>query len=214
VFVNCSTYRNGSYGFAALGTGLGTACNLIACHSYGIGQTWAYWLGTTGNNLVGCTGEGAGSDATTGGQVFIGANDNTIQGGLYYSAVAPYDTRGIVIGGTEGGVTYSNVTSTFVDTSVVSCNGGAFVFGSDTGSKISGRVYQSTGNVYSGTPDTSTTIDLSVGGAATFDGNLPNTLRVGNSAAATTPGSVVKKIQVFDEHGVSLGYLPVYNGIT
>lgn len=38
-------------------------------------------------------------------------------------------------------------------------------------------------------------------------------LGVGNSAAATTPGSVVKKIQVFDAAGSSLGYLPVYDAI-
>jgi hypothetical protein len=39
-------------------------------------------------------------------------------------------------------------------------------------------------------------------------------LGVGNSAAATTPGSVVKKIQVFDASGTSLGFIPVYNTIT
>jgi hypothetical protein len=37
---------------------------------------------------------------------------------------------------------------------------------------------------------------------------------VGNSAAATTPGSVVKKIQVFDASGASLGYVAVYDAIT
>lgn len=37
---------------------------------------------------------------------------------------------------------------------------------------------------------------------------------VGNSAAASTPGSVVKKIQVFDASGNSLGYVPVYDAIT
>lgn len=39
-------------------------------------------------------------------------------------------------------------------------------------------------------------------------------LGVGNSASATTPGSVVKKIQVFDGDGNSLGYVPVYDAIT
>ncbi len=39
-------------------------------------------------------------------------------------------------------------------------------------------------------------------------------LGVGNSAAATTPGSVVKKIQIFDAAGASLGYIAVYNAIT
>lgn len=39
-------------------------------------------------------------------------------------------------------------------------------------------------------------------------------LCVGNSAAATTPGSVVKKIEVFDTAGTSLGFVPVYSAIT
>ena len=37
---------------------------------------------------------------------------------------------------------------------------------------------------------------------------------VGNALAATTPGSVVKKIEVFDATGASIGYIPVYNTIT
>lgn len=39
-------------------------------------------------------------------------------------------------------------------------------------------------------------------------------LGVGNSAAATTPGTVVKKMQVFDASGTSLGYVAVYDAIT
>jgi hypothetical protein len=37
---------------------------------------------------------------------------------------------------------------------------------------------------------------------------------VGNSALATTPGTVVRKIEVFDASGSSLGFVPVYNTIT
>lgn len=37
---------------------------------------------------------------------------------------------------------------------------------------------------------------------------------VGNSASATTPGSVVKKFQVFDAAGNSLGFVPIYSAIT
>jgi len=39
-------------------------------------------------------------------------------------------------------------------------------------------------------------------------------LGVGNSATASTPGSVVKKIEVFDQTGASLGFIPVYSSIT
>lgn len=56
---------------------------------------------------------------------------------------------------------------------------------------------------------------------ATSVGMLLNTkllatagIGVGNSAAATTPGSVVKKIEVFDTAGTSLGFIAVYSAIT
>lgn len=39
-------------------------------------------------------------------------------------------------------------------------------------------------------------------------------LGVGNSAAATIPGTVTKKIEVFDAAGSSLGFLAVYDAIT
>lgn len=37
---------------------------------------------------------------------------------------------------------------------------------------------------------------------------------VGNSAAATTPGTVVKKMEIFDASGNSLGYVPIYDTIS
>jgi hypothetical protein len=37
---------------------------------------------------------------------------------------------------------------------------------------------------------------------------------VGNSAAATTPGSVTRKMEVFDASGASLGFVPIYDTIT
>lgn len=46
--------------------------------------------------------------------------------------------------------------------------------------------------------------DLRVGGS----------LGVGNAAAATTPGAVVRKVEIFDANGNSLGFIPVYNTIT
>jgi len=39
-------------------------------------------------------------------------------------------------------------------------------------------------------------------------------LGVGNSAAATTLGTVTKKMEVFDANGTSLGFVPIYNSIT
>lgn len=62
-------------------------------------------------------------------------------------------------------------------------------------------------------PDTAT-----VGSTSTLRGQKLiawGGLGVGNDAAASGPvGTVVKKIEVFDETGASLGYLPVYNAIT
>lgn len=37
---------------------------------------------------------------------------------------------------------------------------------------------------------------------------------VGNSAVATTPGTVVRRIEVFDASGTSLGFVPVYDSIS
>ena len=39
-------------------------------------------------------------------------------------------------------------------------------------------------------------------------------LAVGNSAAGNTLGSLVKKVEIFDENNNSLGFLPVYDAIT
>lgn len=44
--------------------------------------------------------------------------------------------------------------------------------------------------------------------------NQPVALTIPGSAAASTLGTVVKKYQVFDAEGTSLGYVPVYDAIT
>jgi parallel beta-helix repeat protein len=45
-------------------------------------------------------------------------------------------------------------------------------------------------------------------------GNRGEGWQTGDSVTATTPGSVTDKIEVFDEKGSSLGFLPVYDVIT
>jgi hypothetical protein len=57
---------------------------------------------------------------------------------------------------------------------------------------------------------------LTVGGTIfTYaDMRVSGNLGVGNAAAATTPGAVVSKVEIFDASGSSLGFLPVYNTIT
>lgn len=49
---------------------------------------------------------------------------------------------------------------------------------------------------------------------SSFDIRTAGSLGVGNSAAATTFGSVARKIEVFSPSGVSLGFVPVYDAIT
>ena len=51
---------------------------------------------------------------------------------------------------------------------------------------------------------------LRCNGKLTTDGGLG----VGNSAAASSVGTVTKKMQVFDAAGASLGYVPIYDAIT
>lgn len=43
---------------------------------------------------------------------------------------------------------------------------------------------------------------------------LQGILCTDQSASATTPGTVVKKLQIFDLSGNSLGFIPIYNSIT
>lgn len=56
---------------------------------------------------------------------------------------------------------------------------------------------------------------IRVSNASTGYGRLVvGTLGVNNSAAGSTPGTCVKKIEVFDAAGASLGFVPVYDAIT
>jgi hypothetical protein len=148
--------------------------------------------------MTSSTAEGAGSDATTGGQVFVGANDITISGCNIYSADAgapAASVRGVVIG--DG--THANIGGTHINTKVWSCSGGAFVLGSDAGSKITGIVWQAAGAAVSGTRSAQTEINLSVSGGATYFGNLTQSLgvRSGENTKMGTGTLVAGKCQVW-----------------
>jgi hypothetical protein len=67
-----------------------------------------------------------------------------------------------------------------------------------------------------GTDIADASLERSAAGVLKATGKLVATvgLGVGNSAAGSTPGTVVKKIQVFDASGNSLGYVAVYDAIT
>lgn len=53
------------------------------------------------------------------------------------------------------------------------------------------------------------TVDMVLG-----DMRIAGSLGVGNSFPATTLGSVVGAVEIFDADGVSLGYLPIYDSIS
>lgn len=75
--------------------------------------------------------------------------------------------------------------------------GGGWAFGSGAGATDT--------NLYRNGPGIlRTDSSLQVGG----------TLGVAGAVAATTPGAVVKKLQIFDDAGVSLGFVPIYSTIT
>lgn len=59
-----------------------------------------------------------------------------------------------------------------------------------------------------------TRLEVKLGGDSAYTQLTCEQLGVNNSAAATTPGSVTKKIEVFDAAGNSLGFIAVYDSIT
>lgn len=81
--------------------------------------------------------------------------------------------------------------------------GGGYAFGGGTAA-VDTNLYRNGPGVLR------TDSNMEVGGTLHVSGSLG----VGNSVAATTPGAVVRKVEIFDAAGVSLGFLPVYNSIT
>jgi len=74
---------------------------------------------------------------------------------------------------------------------------------------LRGNTVTGTGSVVLATAPTFPTTIAVTGKALTTAG-----LGVGNSAAATTLGTVVKKMEIFDAAGTSLGFIPIYDAIT
>lgn len=55
---------------------------------------------------------------------------------------------------------------------------------------------------------------LARGGSEKFNIDRDGQIQTANAAAATTPGSVVKKLEIFDAAGASLGFIPIYDSIS
>lgn len=130
----------------------GGGCQLVNVHSWGVLQRYAWELVASGCQLVNCVGEGA-REA----QVRLLGNDTVIRGGTWrgFPGIVAQN-RGIVIGQPGNPVIGSDL-----DTNVMNCDQGAFVFDGDGGSRIVGSVYHPFAtNVLVGTRHATTLIDL------------------------------------------------------
>jgi hypothetical protein len=133
----------------------GNALHAIGCHSWGLTQTYAWYISGTGCSLTACDAEGA---VTA--QIALRANDQQIQGGHVYAAT----------GGTTGIVVENSAAGLHIDTKVSNCTTAAILFTTTgAGSRITLQVYGTSGATYSGTP--ATDCDLLI---TTSGGQLPN----------------------------------------
>jgi len=151
---------------------------------------------------------GAGASCIT---VLTGGWTNAmVRGGVYR-----HDANGVIIAINAGAVDATVENATLIGDGTNS-TWGVYYFGSQTRPKALWNDIRDTtiGAVGGDNPVVSAMVDglnnLAITGALRCSGSIG----VGNSAAATTPGSIVKKIEVFDTAGVSLGFVPVYDAIT
>jgi len=199
------------------------------------GKGWNVKSNAGFNNFI-----GVGSEQNTGEQFEFesGSSNNLLIGAYNFTEVdnganlAMHATGGAgqallinrVIHSTRDGIKHnSNIAAG------MTCSGttpGFYLYETDAATDEKGlEILQSGGNLQiRGTTDTGGTptnfltmiraaLDITIwkliGKVTASDG-----IGVGNSAAATTLGSVVKKMQIFDEDGNAIGYVPIYDNIT
>lgn len=208
VLTNVTSKENGGEGFyircSDLGT-VGTSTSLIGCYSHNNASN-GYRL----NNMVYSTFTGCAADHNINGYKIevsevvtltgCGAEENTgdsiqIQGGNTISVIGAWISET----GTNGVHVTSNARNITLKGIKEFSSGGATSF-IDVDAGCSGVTIE---NCISDT--------LSNSLAAGTTQALPDT---GFVAAATTPGTVTGKMEVFDASGNSLGFLPVYDAIT
>lgn len=83
-------------------------------------------------------------------------------------------------------------------------------YADDAGAPRGLRLNPNAGQVLVGASSNSTGHQLEVSGKVYASAGLA----VGNTAAATTPGTVARKMEVFDAAGTSLGFIAIYSAIT
>jgi hypothetical protein len=139
----------------------GNGLKATNCHSWGASHTYAWFIEGTATQLIHCEGEGA----TGGAQVFAGANDLEVMGGTYFAAAG--STTGFVIG--DG--THLNILGTYIATKILNCTTAAISFAQDRGSIVICNIYQTAGPAYTGTPDASSVVLITINGGGTHPGN-------------------------------------------
>lgn len=199
--------------------GIGVVAQITASSSITIGP----------NTVTGCGGDGLAISGS------YGNTEITITGGLYHRNAG----RGVYISGVTnftitGATCMTNASSGIVlnnctNGQVVGCTSannktgtsdGLVTLGSTTGVLFDGlRAYGNAHyglHLYQGRNLMVGTVHLSSNGAADFkdDTGLAITFTCPNALEASGPvGSVVKKIQVFNSTGNSLGYIPIYSKV-
>lgn len=152
------------------------------------------------------------NDAYIGGNLQIGGILNGVTSGIFQSQLTAKDF--IATGGVTAFADGLSVTGSFGASSY----GGLQAYSDIMGSTKGLTLQPSGGQVLignAGVPVSGAKLEVT-GGDVSADGKVRATggIGVGNSAAATTLGTVVKKMEVFDAAGASLGFVPIYNAIT
>lgn len=157
LFDGCFFYDNGGRGYWGAAGSDGNS--LHACHAWGNAQTYCYYVERQ-HNLEGCIGEGAQTS-----QVMLGANTCIVSGCFLYAAGTMSTPVGIEI----GDASHTNIGgSKITGTLITSMTSGAIKFGSGEGdSDIEVKVYQASGSVFSGTPNTNSRVFLTYAGGGT-----------------------------------------------
>jgi hypothetical protein len=151
------------YNATARGVTIGANGNgllMNGVHSWGNSQTYAFYLSGSACGLVNCIGEGASIS-----QVGINASDCWIHGGDYFGAGA-----GAPVGIRLGDA--SQAAGTHINTKILNCTTGAFWFFFEAQNFIQAHIYQTSGSVYAGTPNSNTTALCDVTGGATAPSTL------------------------------------------
>lgn len=154
-----NAYNNGARGFWTQANGNNTKFN--NCHSWGLTQTYPWYLEGTATILTACEGEG-GSAA----QGFVGANDCQIEGGVFFAAGGA--TTGWVIG--DG--THTLITGTDMKTKILNCITAPISFAQDSGGTYIVTMFGASGPAYTGTPNAASTVLIVIAGGMTHPGNF------------------------------------------